>query len=167
MPWKLLHTFFASLVLQLKALLCKTSTLSTQTPSVCQFVSSSSCSPTAKRQCIHYTVGSLLKDHPISHAIVVSQDSWSLVTGAISLKCRTFCQEYMVFQLQDRWSHVTVVCKTGTVYNSTCLERLSHLVMHVASDSGTKVVSGNSHPAREGHPARNMWSFRTGSLSQI
>ncbi len=33
--------------------------------------------------------------------VMVSQDRWSLVTGSVTIKCRT-CQENMVFQ--DKWS---------------------------------------------------------------
>ena len=29
---------------------------------------------------------------------MVSQDRWSLVTGSITLKCGTFCQEYLAFK---------------------------------------------------------------------
>ncbi len=54
-----------------------------------------------------HTVEPVLKDHPIGHTNVVSQDRWSLVTGLITLKCRTFCQEYLVSQ--DRWSLMAVV----------------------------------------------------------
>ncbi len=47
-----------------------------------------------------------MKDHPIGHK-KWSQDRWSLVTGSITLKCGTFCQEYLLFQ--DRWSFKAVV----------------------------------------------------------
>ncbi len=53
------------------------------------------------------TVEPVLKDHPIGHKDVVFQDRWSLVTGAIALKYRTFCQKNLVFQ--DRWSLMAVV----------------------------------------------------------
>ncbi len=49
----------------------------------------------------------VLKDHPIGHKNVVSQDRWPLVTGSITLKCGTFCQEYLVFK--DRWSFMVLV----------------------------------------------------------
>ncbi len=49
----------------------------------------------------------VLKDHPIGYTNMVSQERWSLVTGSISLKCRTFWQEYLVFQ--DRSSLMAVV----------------------------------------------------------
>ncbi len=48
----------------------------------------------------------ILKDHPIGHKNVVCQDRWSLVTGSVMLKCRSFCQKCMVFQ--DRWSLAVV-----------------------------------------------------------
>ncbi len=47
-----------------------------------------------------YTVEHILKDYPIGHNTVISQETWSLATGSNSLKCRTLCQEYVV--LQDR-----------------------------------------------------------------
>ena len=53
------------------------------------------------------TVEPVLKDHPILHKNMVSQDRWSLVTGSFTLKCRTFCQKLLV--LQDRWSLMAVV----------------------------------------------------------
>ena len=49
----------------------------------------------------------VLKDHPIGYTNMVSQDRWFLVPSSITLKCRTFCQEYLVFQ--DRWSLMAVV----------------------------------------------------------
>ncbi len=42
------------------------------------------------------TVGSVLKECAIGHTNVVSQHGGSLVTGLITLKCRIFCQEYLV-----------------------------------------------------------------------
>ena len=38
---------------------------------------------------------------------MVSEDRWSLVTDSVKLKCRTFCQDYLVFQ--GRWSLMAVV----------------------------------------------------------
>ncbi len=55
------------------------------------------------------TMEPVLKDHPMGHIIVVSPDTWSLVTGSITLKYGIFCQEYLVFQ--DRWSFMAVVSK--------------------------------------------------------
>ncbi len=57
-----------------------------------------------KRRLLECTVEALLKDHPIGHKNVVSQDRWSLVTGSVMLKCRSFCHKCVVFQ--DRWSHM-------------------------------------------------------------
>ncbi len=51
---------------------------------------------------------------------MVSQDRWSLVTGSVALKCRTFCQEYVI--LQDRWSFMAVVL-IKTSFSETCLDR--------------------------------------------
>ncbi len=48
------------------------------------------------------TVEAVLKRHPIGHQNVVCQDRWSLVTGSVTLKCRSFCQKCVV--CQDRWS---------------------------------------------------------------
>ncbi len=55
--------------------------------------------------CLHGrdTVKPSLKDHPIGHKNVVCQDRWSLVTGSVILKCRSYCRKYVV--CQDRWSH--------------------------------------------------------------
>ncbi len=53
------------------------------------------------------TVEPVLKDRPTGHKNMISQDRWSLVTGSVTLKCGTFCQEYVV--LQDRWSLMAVV----------------------------------------------------------
>ena len=39
------------------------------------------------------TVEPVLKDHPIGRKNVVCQDKWSLVTGSVILKCRSFCQK--------------------------------------------------------------------------
>ncbi len=36
-----------------------------------------------------------------------AQEMWSLAAGSVPLKCRTFCQDYMV--LQDRWSLMAAV----------------------------------------------------------
>ncbi len=49
----------------------------------------------------------VLKDHPIDHKNMVSQDRWSLVTGSYTLECRTFCQKLVV--LQNKWSLMAVV----------------------------------------------------------
>ena len=46
---------------------------------------------------IVYTVEHILKDHPIGHKYLVSQDRWSLVTGSVTPKCGTRCQECVVF----------------------------------------------------------------------
>ena len=45
------------------------------------------------------TVEPVLKAH--------SQNRWSLMTGLITLRCRTCCHKYLVFQ--DRWSLMAVV----------------------------------------------------------
>ncbi len=44
-----------------------------------------------------YTVEPVLKDHLIGHKNVVCQDRWSLVTGSVILKCRSFCKKCVVF----------------------------------------------------------------------
>ena len=49
----------------------------------------------------------VLKDHPIGHKNMVSQDRFSFMTDSITLKCITFCLEYVV--LQDRWSVIVAV----------------------------------------------------------
>ena len=54
-----------------------------------------------------YTVEPVLKDHPIGHENMVSQDRWSLVTGQFTLKSRVFCPKLLV--LQERWSLLAVV----------------------------------------------------------
>ncbi len=36
------------------------------------------------------TVEPVLKDHPMGHTDVVSQDRWFLATGSITLECGTF-----------------------------------------------------------------------------
>ncbi len=56
----------------------------------------------------------VLKDHPIGHENVVSQDRY-LVTGSITLKYRTFCQEYLVFQ--DMWSHGSGLSRQVSLYS--------------------------------------------------
>ena len=53
------------------------------------------------------TVEPVLEDGPIGHENVVSQDRWSLVTDSITLKNRTYCQEYLVFR--SMWSLMTMV----------------------------------------------------------
>ncbi len=50
---------------------------------------------------MHYS-RTCVENHPIGHKNVVCQDRWSLVTGSVILKCKSFCQKCMVFQ--DRWS---------------------------------------------------------------
>ena len=55
-----------------------------------------------RRHTIKNTVEAVLKDHPIGHKNVVCQDRWSLLTGSVILKCRSFCPKCVVFQ--DRWS---------------------------------------------------------------
>ncbi len=57
--------------------------------------------------CFITTVETVLKDHPIGHKNMGSEDRWSLVTGSFTLKCRTFCQKLIVFQ--DRWFLMAVV----------------------------------------------------------
>ncbi len=52
------------------------------------------------------TIEPVLKNHPIVDINMISQGRWSLVTGSVTLKCRTY-QEYLVFQ--DRWSLMAVV----------------------------------------------------------
>ncbi len=52
--------------------------------------------------CLWGTVEPVLKDHTSGLTNVVSQVRWSLVTGSVTLKCRTFCQDYLAFQ--DGWS---------------------------------------------------------------
>ena len=54
-----------------------------------------------------YTVEPVLKDHPIGHKNMVSQDRWSLATDSFKLKYWTFCQNLMV--LKDRWSLIAAV----------------------------------------------------------
>ncbi len=53
------------------------------------------------------TVEPVLKGHPIGHKNVVCQDRWSLVTGSVIWKCRSFCRKCVV--CQDRWSFMPVV----------------------------------------------------------
>ncbi len=55
------------------------------------------------------TVEPVLKDHPIGHKIMATQDRWSLGTSSFTLKCVTFCQTVVV--LPDRWSLMAVVCE--------------------------------------------------------
>ncbi len=47
-----------------------------------------------------------MKDRLIGHKHMVSQDRWSWVTGSFALKCRTFCQNIVVFR--DSWSLMAV-----------------------------------------------------------
>ncbi len=61
------------------------------------------------------TVEPVLKDAPIGHKNVVSQDRWSLVTGSVALKCGTLRQEYVV--LQDQWSLMAVVSQDRFHYS--------------------------------------------------
>ncbi len=69
-----------------------------------------------------HTVESLLKDHHIGHKNVGSQESWSLVTGSITLKCM-ICQVYLV--LHDRWSLMAVVSlRQIPLYLSSCMDGL-------------------------------------------
>ncbi len=64
----------------------------------------------------------VLKDHTIGHKSIVSQDKWSLMTGSISLKCGTFCQEYLVRRL-----------KTGSLMEvvSQLTRQVSQYIVHV------------------------------------
>ncbi len=57
----------------------------------------------------------VLKDHPIGHENVVSQDKWSLVTGSATLKCVTFCQEYLVSQ--DKFYCIKVISRYNCCKN--------------------------------------------------
>ena len=43
---------------------------------------------------------------PWGHNNLTSQERWSFMTNPITFNCRTFCQEYLVFQ--DRWSLMAV-----------------------------------------------------------
>ncbi len=56
----------------------------------------------------------VLKNHPISHKIVVCQDRRSLVTNSVILNCRCFWQKVLVFQ--DRWSHVSGLSRHVSLY---------------------------------------------------
>ena len=56
-------------------------------------------------KCCFSTAEPVLRDRPIGHENTVSQDRWSLVTGSITLKCRSFC---LCVVFQDRWSLKTV-----------------------------------------------------------
>ncbi len=56
----------------------------------------------------------VLKDHPIGHKNIVSQDRWSLVTCLVILKCSSFWQKCVVFQ--DRWSLMAVVSRQVSLY---------------------------------------------------
>ena len=58
--------------------------------------------------------------HCTGHKIVVSQDRWSLVTGSITLKCRNFCQGYLVFE--DRLSLMAVVSQDR--FHCTSIKKL-------------------------------------------
>ncbi len=40
----------------------------------------------------------VLKDRPIVHKNMVSQDRWSLVTGSFTLKYRIFCKNWWSFK---------------------------------------------------------------------
>ena len=53
------------------------------------------------------TVEPVLKDRPTVQKTIVALDRWSLGTDWITLKCETFCPEYLVFQ--DRWLLMAVV----------------------------------------------------------
>ena len=66
------------------------------------------------------TIEPLLKDRPMVQK-TYSRSKWSLVTGWITLKCKTFCLEYLVFQ--DRWSLMAVV--SLTVSREVSLYRIS------------------------------------------
>ncbi len=61
------------------------------------------------------TVEPVLEDHPIGHKNVVCQDTCSLVTGSLILKCRSFCRKCVVKTggLLYQWS-----LKTGFIRNS-------------------------------------------------
>ncbi len=63
--------------------------------------------PISRTHAYRYTVKPFLKDHPMGHTNVVSEDRWSLVAGSITLQYRTFSPKYLVFQ--DRWSFIAVV----------------------------------------------------------
>ncbi len=65
------------------------------------------CHMAANIQGVFYTVQPVLKDHPMGHKNLVCEDRWSLVTGSVMLKCRSFCPKCVVFQ--DRWSLMAVV----------------------------------------------------------
>ncbi len=83
------------------------------------------------------TVELVLKDRPISHKKVVSQDRWSLVTDSITLKFGTFCQEYLVFQ--DRWSFMTVVFQDRFYCNPFCCQssqRTKEMWSYIAHAAG-------------------------------
>ncbi len=73
------------------------------------------------------TVEPVLKDRPIGHKYVVSQDRWSLVTGSVFLKCMTFCLEYLVFQ--DRWS-LTAGVSEDSFNCSDCIMELNSSLGH-------------------------------------
>ncbi len=51
----------------------------------------------------------VLKDHLIGLKNVVCQDRWSLVTGSVILKYRSFCQKWVVCR-QDRFHCILKPC---------------------------------------------------------
>ena len=62
------------------------------------------------------TVEPILKDHPTNHKNGAFLARWFLVTGSFTLKCRTFCQKYLIFQ--D--SHDSGLSRQVTLYIDKC-----------------------------------------------
>ncbi len=72
---------------------------------------------------------SVLKDCLIDHQNMVSQDRWSLVTGLITLKYRTFCQTVVL--LQDRWSHGSSLSRQVSLFHDYMVIRVIGIIkMH-------------------------------------
>ncbi len=61
----------------------------------------------------HWYSSACLEGHPVGHnKIVVSEDRWSLLKSSITLKCWTFCQEYVslaALQLDSKQWVTTVI----------------------------------------------------------
>ena len=70
-----------------------------------------------------------------------AQEMWSLAAGSVPLKCRTFCQDYMV--LQDRWSLMAAVSE-DRLHCRVISFKCAGLLMIITLPTGSKTCSANS-----------------------
>ena len=108
------------------------------------------------------TVEHVLRDHPSGHTNVVSQDRRFLVTGSITLKCRTFCQKYLVSQ--DRFHYMYYLCEDLPIslpYEMPCAFHASYFAANALESSATQIWHIELFTMLPEHVAPNFHTMNT------